>query len=196
MDEIEARSKSVSAAAIASRSAPGSTNPAPAAMQPSPILSESAAGCANPQRKPRVRKAGHADLSAHAAAASGAVPINDAVIMGHVIPDRRAAGTVTAGSTPEAAATPPGAAVASAPQLPALHCDGPSLHPSPLALASRDDGMLEGFKAAWQRLYSTEGVPDFLTAAADELRARHPGVPFLDHAWGQVRRTLHLHSMQ
>ena len=42
------------------------------------------------------------------------------------------------------------------------------------------------FEAVRRRLYSTEGVPGFLTAAADELRAAHPGVPFLDHAWGQV----------
>ena len=44
-----------------------------------------------------------------------------------------------------------------------------------------------GFEAARRRLYSADGVPGFLTAAADELRTRHPGVPFLDHAWGQAR---------
>lgn len=44
-----------------------------------------------------------------------------------------------------------------------------------------------GFEAARQRLYSSAGVPPVLAEAAEALRAQYPGLPFLDHAWGQVK---------
>ena len=62
-----------------------------------------------------------------------------------------------------------------------------SHHGSPSETASCGDTEAEQFEAARQRLYSRDGVPDFLMGAADELRTRHPSVPFLDHAWGQVQ---------
>ena len=81
-----------------------------------------------------------------------------------------------------------GAAAPAASQPSAANADGPSGGGAPAGSVPREPNASPGgFEAARQRLYGREGVPECLKAAADELRGAHPGVPFLDHAWGQAR---------
>ena len=87
-----------------------------------------------------------------------------------------------------AAKLEPGSASPAASQRAATVPDSPPVEQALADFAPGDQGASGGgFEAARQRLYSTDGVPDSLRAAADELRGAHPGVPFLDHAWGQAR---------
>ena len=181
MDEIEARSKAVSAATDLARSSPGPASAVPAPSDPAPqylYIKNYGAGptsfhCTDPIKiqaklKDPIALAFHRVEEASAQAREAA---------------RAKKNRARAAQQPAAAAPAP--APVSTPQT-----DGPAFQScppgsSPSAGAAAD--ATARFEAARRRLYSADGVPGFLTTAADELRARHPGVPFLDHAWGQAR---------
>ena len=193
MDEIEARSKAGGAAAAAvaagaSRSTSRTASPARrSSSHPSPHPPAPAAGSVAPQPDTTVSNGRHPEASLRSAVALGAVPGVAAATAAQVT----ANGHSAAGEsfyTDLVAPQPAAATPAAQPRVPAPQTPGQSVRSSPPAsVSSVETGTADRFEAARRRLYSADGVPAFLTAAADELRARHPGVPFLDHAWGQAR---------
>ena len=88
-------------------------------------------------------------------------------------------------------ATPRGNGAADVPELgpgPGSDIDDTARHPQ-ISVKARRAPVPEAddFEAVRQALYSVEGVPAFLADAAEAMKEQHPGLPFLDHAWGQVR---------